>query len=268
MRGDEFPTFCPDCGVELEYVARLLELKRIAEGETTKKAAAVARLTSGRNKERRFSPFAAEAEELFEYWRERLWPEAREFGDKRFDAVVGRLEKGYSLDDLKRAVDGCARKPYVTDKGRAAQGSEGDREVELELICRSPIHVDRFKRYAEEPVSNVVELPVPQRRGDVNDPFSRPLDRALIALRREFGFDAVWKATDRDEWWSVCPLHPSEQTPMRLTEKRGAGSSLQAACVNGCLPSLILNAVRGLENKRELGLVGVPVTQLRARESA
>lgn len=268
MRDDEFPTYCTSCGVVNDVIPKLLLVVKDLESANAQLRRQNSVLRGERNDQRSLSPFAEQAQQVFDHWSQQLSPNAREFGTKRFDAVVDRLEKGYTVDDLKQAVDGCARKPYVTDSGRQESGQPGERQVELELICRSPGNVDRFKTYAEQPVSNVVELPLPQRHRDATDPFQRPLDRAIVALRREFGFDAVWMAADRQEWWSVCPLQPSQATPMRLTERRGVGSMLEAACAHGCLPSMLLEAVRGLENKRESALVAVPVVRLVARETA
>lgn len=266
MRDDEFPTHCQDCGCLVPAVSNLVQVVKDLESDGSRLRRQLSVARGERNDQRSLSAFADQAHEVFHQWNLRVrGGKAKEFGGARFDPVVERLTAGADVEeDFFVAIEGARR---VIGGEASFKPRDPKGYTDLKNIAKDAPTLDRFKEYAEEPVSNVVELPLP-RRGETYDPFHRPLDRALIALRREFGFDAVWKATDRDEWWSVCPLHPSEQTPMRLTERRGAGSSLQAACVNGCLPSLILNAVRGLENKRAQGLVGVPVTQLRARESA
>lgn len=86
------------------------------------------------------------------------------------------------------------------------------------------------------------------------DPFSRPLDRLILTLRREFGSDAVHGVfpDDPDEiradyWRSVCPLHPSYPRTLTIRERRGPGSSLWLSCASECLPSLIAEELRRLE---------------------
>lgn len=93
-------------------------------------------------------PTAAGPErEVFEHWRKVMAKSDRTaFDDKRRRAVKGRLGDGYSAEDLKRAVDGCAKTPH-----NIGQNDRGERFDDLELICRDAAHVDRFIRNAKSP---------------------------------------------------------------------------------------------------------------------
>lgn len=97
------------------------------------------------------------------------------------------------------------------------------------------------------------------------DPFARPLDRAVITLRTEFGCDVVafdadaWEAGRVERWRAVCPLHalPGETFPLTLRERGGHGGSLMLDCELGCLPSAILAELRSLERWQLLRKNGV-----------
>jgi hypothetical protein len=81
---------------------------------------------------------------VFEYWRRVMsYPKAKAV-DKRRKAVAGRLAEGYTIEQLKQAIDGCAKTPH--NMGQNAQGKRFD---DLELICRNGIQVERFMRNAE-----------------------------------------------------------------------------------------------------------------------
>jgi hypothetical protein len=85
-------------------------------------------------------PVTQEAMEVARYWRDNIRPGAREL-NSRCENVEKRLRGGYSIDELKRAIDGYTAKPFVTNGQRASRGT-GKRYDELELICRTPMHVD------------------------------------------------------------------------------------------------------------------------------
>lgn len=105
---------------------------------------------------------------------------------------------------------------------------------------------------------------MPPKRSAPAGPFARPLDRAVIALREEFGHDtvvAVWRDGDphAERWTAVCPLHalPGETLPLTLRERGGHGGSLVLDCELGCLPSAILAELRSLERWQLLRNAGV-----------
>ncbi len=81
------------------------------------------------------------------------------FGSERRSKVEARLREGYSVEDLKLAVDGCAVTPH--NRGE----TDGQIHDDLGLICRSANQVDRFKRNALSP-----PRPKPQQRLLMADP--------------------------------------------------------------------------------------------------
>lgn len=69
-------------------------------------------------------------------------------GTKERTKIRGRLDDGYSANQLKEAIDGCHRSPYhcgENDRNRKYQS--------LELIMRDASHVDQF---IEMPVNGTV----------------------------------------------------------------------------------------------------------------
>ncbi len=88
-----------------------------------------------------------EAGDVFAHWSKTMASKAVQ-SDDRIDAVIDRLEEGYTVDDLKQAIDGCARVPF-----NMGQNERGTKFNDLELICRNAANVDRFKS-ATAPVKN------------------------------------------------------------------------------------------------------------------
>ena len=89
---------------------------------------------------------SAEVREVFDYWREVHDHARARLDDKRYRNIRARLSDGYTVDDLKTAIDGCLKSPHH-------QG-ENDRATvydDIELICRSAKHVDQFIRFADGP---------------------------------------------------------------------------------------------------------------------
>lgn len=91
--------------------------------------------------------FASEAREAFKYWCHRLGKaKTAKFKGKRKAKVLARLRDGYTLEDIKRAVDGCA--------GSAWHMGENDRNQrydDLELICRDGSNLEKFRDMASPP---------------------------------------------------------------------------------------------------------------------
>jgi hypothetical protein len=79
--------------------------------------------------------------EVFDYWREAMGHSDAKLkaGSKRARAVRGRLKDGYTVTQLKQAIDGCRASPH--HRGQNATGTVYD---DLELICRDEVHVEQF----------------------------------------------------------------------------------------------------------------------------
>lgn len=98
--------------------------------------------------ERQKPPLTKMAEEVFNHWREVMGHPQAKFsaGDDRSKKVIQQLKAGYSVDDLKLAVDGCAKTPH-----NMGDNDRGQRYDGLNVICKNGDNVDRFIRTARNP---------------------------------------------------------------------------------------------------------------------
>lgn len=88
---------------------------------------------------------SAKIKEIFLYWKNTLdHPKAR-MDEKRKLKIRSALKNGYSVDDIKLAIDGCLASPY--HQGENERSSSYD---SLELICRDSEHIDRFIKLSKE----------------------------------------------------------------------------------------------------------------------
>jgi hypothetical protein len=90
-----------------------------------------------------------DSDQVFEYWKETLRPKARVFDDETRESVEERLAEGFSVEDLKHAIDGCKASPH-----HMGQNDKGKRYDTLELICRDGGHVQQFLGYLERPAQS------------------------------------------------------------------------------------------------------------------
>lgn len=72
-------------------------------------------------------------EEIFDFWKIKLNHPLAYLCDKRIRSIKRAL-KIYSLDDLKKAIEGCAQSEFHIKKGFD----------DIELICRDSTKIDRF----------------------------------------------------------------------------------------------------------------------------
>ncbi len=88
--------------------------------------------------------------EVFAHWQQvHNHPQAK-LDPKRYRVVVARLKDGYSVDQLKLAIDGCKKSPHHM--------GENDRHTvydDLELICRDGAHVDKFIKLSGAPAQAI-----------------------------------------------------------------------------------------------------------------
>lgn len=83
--------------------------------------------------------------EVFDYWMEQLGKNGRtKFSGDRRRKVEARLKEGYTVEDLKRAVDGIQNSPH-----HMGENTQGIRYDDLELICRVGSKVEHFRDLAE-----------------------------------------------------------------------------------------------------------------------
>jgi hypothetical protein len=77
--------------------------------------------------------------EVFSYWQKKMGHPNSKLDAKRRKAILARLNDGYTVSDLCKAVDGCHYDPF-------SQGANDRNTVydDIELICRTGIKVDHF----------------------------------------------------------------------------------------------------------------------------
>lgn len=77
--------------------------------------------------------------EIFTYWQTRLNHPRSDLTGKRKSAISARLNQGYTVEEIKQAIDGCASSPYH-------MGDNDQRTVydDLTLICRDDGKLQMF----------------------------------------------------------------------------------------------------------------------------
>lgn len=89
---------------------------------------------------------SGESQEVFDYWQQELNHPRAKLDAKRDKAIKARLKDGYTVSDLKAAIDGIQKSAHHM--------GENDRNAlydDIELICRDGPHVDKFIKLADGP---------------------------------------------------------------------------------------------------------------------
>jgi len=92
----------------------------------------------------------ADVRAVFDHWREVLKHPQAKLDEKRIKAIASALRLGYSVDQLRTAIDGCSRTPH--NMGQNDRNTVYD---DLGLILRDADHIDRFIRNASRSVATV-----------------------------------------------------------------------------------------------------------------
>ena len=89
----------------------------------------------------------ADAQEVFDYWKEQMGKAKARFIPKRRTAIKARFKEGYTVEDCKLAIDGCKASSY--HMGENTEGKDGAGVVYdgFQLIFRAG-NVERFQGYA------------------------------------------------------------------------------------------------------------------------
>lgn len=165
-------------------------------------------------------PEAKAIREVCEHWKKRLNHERAKtpLTGTRAQKVRARLREKFTVEDLKKAIDGCARKPYVGPGGRKSSGKPADRHDDLELICRDEKHVERFIEIADEPDEPVVTQRAPQPPGPSG------VDALLSRL------EGVRQAR-LGQWEARCPAHDDRNASLSVGQgDKGAVVHCHAGC--------------------------------------
>lgn len=85
---------------------------------------------------------AAAVRNLFAYWQERCGHEQAKFTRDRRSKVEARMREGYTVDEIRQAIDGASAAPFINPEGKKFD--------DLELICRNGSKLEDFKSRAEQ----------------------------------------------------------------------------------------------------------------------
>lgn len=191
---------CTTCGEAIDSV-----VPRVVYDDLDRSAQKARRAETGMRNQlaqhRRTEPQAAVVQDILDYWHP-LMPTAQiPLDGKRAERVRWALKslRPDPLDvvaQIKEAIDGCARLPYVWGKGRMPFGTSKQRQADLVLILRDEVTIARFRGYARRPVAEDVMVSVPQSSIDAMAERVARLEWALEMLReldasREAAFGAV-----------------------------------------------------------------------------
>lgn len=83
--------------------------------------------------------------EVFEFWRETMKSPRSKLDGAREKPIKQMLAKGYTADELKLAVQGCALDPFSM-----GDNDRGQKYNQLRVICRDSDHVEKFMAIAVE----------------------------------------------------------------------------------------------------------------------
>lgn len=209
-------------------------------------------------------PHAEQVREVLEYWLAKCHKSSRTkipMDGARAQKVRSRLNQGFTVDDLKEAVDGCARLPFVGPHGRVATNAAGtQRQDDIELICRDETYVERFRGYAKQPIDlrehrdkQALERGVEnaerraekdeQRREQGREKILKygdglaPMDRVTHALQGA-GLKIELHQNRPDSLQAQCPAHDDKDPS--LTVRRDPDGKLWIKCWAGCDKETIL----------------------------
>lgn len=85
-------------------------------------------------------------EEIFNYWKEKTGKKKAQLGGALKSKILGRIKDGYSVEDIKQAIDG--------NSGSAWHQGQNDKNIKyngLDLICRDSTKIDYFMGMAQKP---------------------------------------------------------------------------------------------------------------------
>jgi uncharacterized phage protein (TIGR02220 family) len=95
----------------------------------------------------------SEVDEVFTYWQDVMGHSDSRLGKDRVRVIEARLKEGYTVDQIKAAVDGCKASAWHMGENERRKRYDG-----LELICRSAEKLDAFR--AAVPVKSP-DVPLP-----------------------------------------------------------------------------------------------------------
>lgn len=86
-----------------------------------------------------FESDLSDSEQVFRHWQLIMQHPKAKFDKKRNAKIKQALKLGYTVSELKQAIDGCAKTPFYMGKN-----DSGQRHDHIELIFRDATHIERF----------------------------------------------------------------------------------------------------------------------------
>lgn len=91
------------------------------------------------------TPSTADIQEIFRYWQDVMGHPKAKLDKKRSSAIQNALKLGFSIDDLKKAIEGCKNTPFNMGKNDNYQVHDGVR-----VIFRDAEQIERFMNNADK----------------------------------------------------------------------------------------------------------------------
>lgn len=85
-------------------------------------------------------------EEIFNYWKEKTGKKKAQLGGALKSKILGRIKDGYSVEDIKQAIDGNSGSSW-----HQGQNDKNTKYNGLDLICRDSTKIDYFMGMAQKP---------------------------------------------------------------------------------------------------------------------
>lgn len=146
------------------HIERVETDYNLLDKEHRKSRKAVSTLQSMLAAEKAKDPRAAEIQEVVEHYAYSLGHHRIKvvLTDKRADTVRKAFSWGYTVAELKLAIDGLACRPYVwPNRGRMPYGVKAQRHDKLETVLGDTASIERFQAFAtaSEPDERLVMVP-------------------------------------------------------------------------------------------------------------
>jgi hypothetical protein len=87
---------------------------------------------------------------VYQHWQAMMGKPKAKLTPERKRKVLARIKEGYTVDDLRAAVDGCKASDFHQGRDPKSDGKIWD---DLELICRDGKHVEQFMALAPASVT-------------------------------------------------------------------------------------------------------------------
>lgn len=243
---------CETCTREKARAQALMIDVENLQADLLAKNRELARIKGELTRQRESSPEHKSVLLVFDHWRNKTGHKQAKLGDKRAQVVRSRLRDGFTEDQLLKAVDGCARFPFVGDGGRRSEGRPDERYDDLELICRNEVQVEAFIRLADRQDKGKQERREKARQ-DLIEVYGRNYDNASEPRWNSGGIETLLGALGRvnsrvvtragGQYMAQCPAHEDRDPSLSIKEK--ADGRVLIFCWAGC---------KSLDVLHELGL--------------